>query len=98
MAKNIEKVQDSIKKYMDESKQDAPKDDQKKSQKKYDYKSIGIALENDQIKRLDEIAKEIGYNRSELVRFAVDDLIRRFESGEIRTATETKTVTVLKSD
>jgi hypothetical protein len=71
---------------------------QKKDQKDYDYKSIGIALNKDQIKRLDEIADQVGYNRSELVRFAVDELIKRFESGEIKTATETKTVTVLKSD
>jgi len=71
---------------------------QEKDQKDYDYKSIGIALGKDQIERLDQIADQVGYNRSELVRFAVDELIKRFESGEIKAATETKTVTVLKSD
>ena len=71
---------------------------QDKNKKEYDYKSIGIALEKDQIKRLDEIADKVGYNRSELVRFAVDELFKRFDSGEIRMATETQTVTVLKSD
>lgn len=63
-----------------------------------EYKSIGIALMNDQIDRLNEISEKIGYNRSELVRFAIDEFIRRFDSGDIRTTTETKTVTVLKSD
>jgi len=69
-----------------------------KGQDDRDYKSIGIALMNDQIERIDEISEKIGYNRSELVRFAIDEFIKRYESGEIRTATETQTVTVLKSD
>jgi metal-responsive CopG/Arc/MetJ family transcriptional regulator len=73
-----------------EKKQDKDKD--------RNYKSIGIALMNDQIDRLNEISEKIGYNRSELVRFAIDEFIRRFDSGEIKAATETKTVTVLKSE
>jgi len=41
---------------------------------------------------------DLPVQKYELVRFAIDEFIKRYESGDIRAATETKTVTVLKSD
>lgn len=61
---------------------------------------IGVALSPDQITKLDQIAAEIESSRSDVMRYAIDDLIRRWEIGEIKTVTETRTETVklLKQD
>jgi hypothetical protein len=74
------------------------KPDKKKSDK--GYRPVGIALYETQIKRIDAIANELDQSRSEVIRFAIDDLIRRFDSGEIQTKEETRTekVKVLKTE
>lgn len=63
-----------------------------------DYASFIIALKEDQIIRPNDINKKIYNNRSELIQFAIDESIKWFDNGDIRAVTETKTVTVPKSD
>jgi hypothetical protein len=75
------------------------KPDKKKGDKS-DYRPVGIALYETQIERIDAIANELDQSRSEVIRFAIDDLIRRFDSGEIQTKEETRTekIKVLKTE
>lgn len=72
----------------------------KEKKKSDDYRPIGVALSHEIIAKLDDIAAAIEQSRSEVIRYAIDDLIRRYDSGEIRPVTETRTETVkmLKQD
>ena len=61
-------------------------------------RSLGVYLENEQIERLDQIANEVGKLRSHVMAFAIEEFIRRYDSGEYKAVTETitETVTTLK--
>lgn len=74
--------------------------DKKPKPTKRSGRPIGVALSPDQIAKLDQIAAEIESSRSEVMRYAIDDLIRRWEIGEIKTVTETRVneVKLLKRD
>lgn len=65
-----------------------------KKDKQADNRPIGVALSHEQIAKLDKIAAAIEQSRSEVIRYAIDDLIKRYDSGEIQPVTETRTETV----
>jgi Arc/MetJ-type ribon-helix-helix transcriptional regulator len=74
--------------------------DKKPKPAKRSQRPIGVALAPDQIAKLDQIAAEIEGSRSDVIRYAIDDLIKRWESGEIKAVTETRVeeVKLLKQD
>ena len=65
----------------------------KKTEKKPN--PVGVALDADEIERLDQIANEIGVSRHGLLQYAVRELIANYERG-VRPKTETEKVIRLK--
>jgi len=67
--------------------------DQRIRTKKDKVNPVGIALDPEELSRLDQIAKELKQSRHAVLLYAVRDFIRRYDQGERpKTKTETKTL------
>lgn len=69
-----------------------------KSHKEVEKRSIGVFLPTVVIDQLDAIAAAIGQTRSDVMRFAIDEFISRYDKGDYTAVEETRTekVTTLK--
>jgi len=67
--------------------------DQRIRTKKDKVNPVGIALDPEELGRLDQIANELKQSRHAVLLYAVRDFIRRYDQGERpKTKTETKTL------
>ena len=67
--------------------------DQRVKTKKGKVNPVGVALDHEELARLDLIAKELDQSRHAVLLYAVRDFIRRYNQGERpKTKKETKTI------
>ena len=67
--------------------------DKKTKTKKGKVNPVGVALDAEEITRLDQIAKELDQSRHAVLLYAVRDFIRRYDQGERpKTKKETKII------
>ena len=55
-----------------------------------EYKTYGIGMYENEWKRLEEIAAEVGQTRHKLAQYAIRKFIRDYEAGDIETETRPK--------
>ena len=58
---------------------------------------VGVALDPEELARLDQIAKELEQSRHAVLRYAVRDFIRRYDRGE-KPKTKQEVKTILDAD
>ena len=68
----------------------------KTAKQKSKVNPVGVALESDELERLEEIAKELNQSRHAILQYAIRDFINRYDQGE-KPKTETEIVTKLKA-
>ena len=73
----------------------AAADQQPEEKKNY---PTSVYLTREEKAELDSMASGVGLSRHALLQFAIKDFIKRFRAGEIKAATKTIEVTVLKAE